>query len=133
MNLTINAFSGENFQSKKEYLYGLNKAAKNVHSYSLAMQPRLQRLGENHEAPIYIASAKAYLDMLTQDNRFWNYAHMFNKKDLQGIKILMEPMEQIGVKPLEDFAKILKEVMAQNGTKNDCRERAAQELLNKLA
>ena len=134
MEISINKNSIINVQGKKEYLYGLNKAAKEVHSYSMNMQPRLQRLGENHNAPIHLASAKAYLDILTNDFCFWNHAYYFNNKDLKYAKELLAPIEQVGVKPLEDFSKILKEVMNQNSSKsNPTREHIAQRLLDKLA
>ena len=55
MDLKVNCVD---FQGKQEILYGLKKAADNVHSYSVYMQPRLMRFGENPAIKKYDKSKK---------------------------------------------------------------------------
>ena len=121
-----------NFQGKKEILYGLTKAADNVHSYSMYNQPRLLRFGENKKSELYKIAAKTYLDMVTKDSEFVKTINSVTQKELIHIKSFLETQSN-GVKPFEHFKILLNDVMNRNGFNSATKKNAERTLLEKLS
>jgi len=130
MDLKVNQV---NFQGKREIMYGLTKAADNVHSYSVYQQPRLLKLGENKNAEKYEVAAKAYLDMVVNDREFESFVTYTDKKKLQNIfKQYLTPLED-GIKPLEFFGTFLRDVMSKNLMFNQSIRDAEKYLIKRLS
>lgn len=129
MDLKVNCVD---FQGKQEILYGLKKAADNVHSYSVYMQPRLMRFGENPAIKKYETFANAYLDMVTMDSEFANAVKNFSKKDLKSVREYLKPLEN-NVRPIEYFQEFIQDVMRKNHTKTAENKSALQILLDKIS
>ena len=131
MDLKVNSL---NFQGKKEILYGLNKAADAIHSYSVYTQPRLIQHGENKIIDKYEASAKAYLDMITKDKSFAENVAEFNNKNLKEIRNHLKAYD-IGIhkeNPMKYFREFIESVMQNNHTNTQKGKNALAVLLKKL-
>ena len=127
--------SNINFFGKKEVLYGLTKAARNIHSCSLYQHPRLMMHGENRGIIKYETAASAYLDMVTKDESFVDAIKNFNKSDLKEIADNLKPIEvqHFKIEPLKDFCDMFEYIMNVNGTNNQEKINAFKILLEKLS
>ena len=132
MDLSI---SNTSFGGKKEVLYGISKAANNVHSFGVYQQPRLMRFGENPNIAKYEAAARAYMDMFTKDDSFIKTVKNIDRKDLAAEREMLKEQGQTVSKynPMPYFKEFLETTMQRNKTYTVEGKEAFEMLIEKLS
>ena len=129
MDLKVNNI---NFSGKREILYGLTQASK----YAQTMEyGRTAYKGKINDHLVFNASMRAYLDMVTKDDVFYNVVRNLTQKDLLPIKEnLQELVTQHGtLKPFGIFKDALENVIKNERNNSATKKTASDELLKLLA
>lgn len=125
--------SSVNFNGKREILYGLNKASRMAQTIEFGRVA--YKGGRVNDYLVFNASMRAYLDMVTKDDLFFNSTRTLSQKDLQPIKDnLQEFKTQHGtIRPFGVFKDALEDVIKKERKNSEKKVTAAQELLVLLA